>query len=380
MLLKIDEKLRTLRANSKITQKSLASYLGVSEQAVSRWESGTCYPDIELLPAIASFFSITTDELLGCDKSESEEERILVELDVLLKEGRVDNAISKARSALAVMPDSIPIVILLASNLFALGVSNISTDKEGAVPLLEECIELCKRIMNLKMDSESETTVRLLIVRALCALDRNNEAAGIAGEAPAVYSCREFLVPLTLAGEERLAYMKKAVGTVAQLANSTFIFCRGYGDNGGLQTEPDYRMKEKYLRRSIALYDAMYSALEDDFPKAKYGLFIYGWTYLKLAWVLLQLGEKEASERFLADAVEYVLIADRSEESRLENISVIGGIIDADLHCKGSREDYEGKGGAYVILHGYIENGYFDGLDEAVIEKARRLLKDAVNS
>lgn len=47
------------------TQEALAGALGVSSQAVSRWEASGGYPDMEMLPSIANYFNITIDELFG---------------------------------------------------------------------------------------------------------------------------------------------------------------------------------------------------------------------------------------------------------------------------------------------------------------------------
>ena len=53
------------RKEKGLTQEELASYLGVSKPAVSKWESGQSYPDILMLPVLASFFNTSVDELLG---------------------------------------------------------------------------------------------------------------------------------------------------------------------------------------------------------------------------------------------------------------------------------------------------------------------------
>lgn len=53
------------RKEKKITQDELANYLGVSKAAISKWETAQSYPDITLLPHIATYFNISIDELIG---------------------------------------------------------------------------------------------------------------------------------------------------------------------------------------------------------------------------------------------------------------------------------------------------------------------------
>lgn len=53
------------RKKKNITQEALAQKLGVTNQAVSKWESNQCCPDVMLLPRIADIFEITLDALFG---------------------------------------------------------------------------------------------------------------------------------------------------------------------------------------------------------------------------------------------------------------------------------------------------------------------------
>ena len=62
------EKLQKLRKQSGLTQQELGEILYVSRTAISKWESGRGYPNIESLREIAKFFGITVDELLSCDE------------------------------------------------------------------------------------------------------------------------------------------------------------------------------------------------------------------------------------------------------------------------------------------------------------------------
>lgn len=74
MEIKIGSKIKTLRKKLKITQEQLAENIGVSFQAVSKWENNIALPDITLVPVIAHYFGISTDELLSYDSTEKENE------------------------------------------------------------------------------------------------------------------------------------------------------------------------------------------------------------------------------------------------------------------------------------------------------------------
>ena len=63
--MKINEQIAALRKKKGVTQENLAQVLGVTNQSVSKWESGQCCPDIQLLPAIAKYFEVSIDELMG---------------------------------------------------------------------------------------------------------------------------------------------------------------------------------------------------------------------------------------------------------------------------------------------------------------------------
>lgn len=63
--IKINENIAFLRKQKGLTQEEIANALGVTNQAVSKWESAQCCPDIQLLPDIAKLFDVSVDELLG---------------------------------------------------------------------------------------------------------------------------------------------------------------------------------------------------------------------------------------------------------------------------------------------------------------------------
>ena len=70
----IGQKIKELRKRADLTQDRLADYLGVSPQAVSKWEVGSASPDLALIAPLCRVLGCTSDELLGIEATEDEEE------------------------------------------------------------------------------------------------------------------------------------------------------------------------------------------------------------------------------------------------------------------------------------------------------------------
>ena len=70
MDLLIGKKIKQMRRERDLTQEELAAHLGISFQSISKWERGDGYPDITMLPALANYFKVSIDELLGISELE----------------------------------------------------------------------------------------------------------------------------------------------------------------------------------------------------------------------------------------------------------------------------------------------------------------------
>ena len=67
------DKLRMLRAKYKLSQQDIGNIVGLTGQAVSRWENDITQPDNESLVKLAKYFDVTTDYLLGIEDTKNNE-------------------------------------------------------------------------------------------------------------------------------------------------------------------------------------------------------------------------------------------------------------------------------------------------------------------
>ncbi|MCQ2425422.1 MAG: helix-turn-helix domain-containing protein [Lachnospiraceae bacterium] len=142
MQINIGERIKELRKRDGRKQSDLADAIGVSNQAVSRWESGGSYPDMELIPSIAHYFNVSVDDLFGyCGERESAISRILAEADDSLKKNSDQTkCIEMLRAAADEYPAEPMILVTLARALYIQGRMNnkSSIDFDEPVVRIEE--------------------------------------------------------------------------------------------------------------------------------------------------------------------------------------------------------------------------------------------------
>lgn len=119
MKLYIGENLKRLRNEKNVTQDTLAEYLGVTYQAVSRWENGQAYPDIEFLPELARFFEVSLEELMGTESNKKRIQNAIYESWDLLGNGKRDEALAKLRELEKEFPNDWQIKMEICSTLVA---------------------------------------------------------------------------------------------------------------------------------------------------------------------------------------------------------------------------------------------------------------------
>jgi Predicted transcriptional regulators len=188
-MIAIGSNIKKYRKQRKITQEQLAEVLGVSDQAVSRWENGSTYPDIELLPTIALYFGVTLDEMMGMEaiKDESDIEDILNRRKELRNSGEVVKSYEMLREAVKRYPNNYELILALISDLqFA----NSEGDETWHKNLLE-AEGLINRVLDECADPEQCKKATIAKMWNCIFLERRDEAAAIAESLPSMDDCRE---------------------------------------------------------------------------------------------------------------------------------------------------------------------------------------------
>lgn len=179
------------RLKKGYTQEQLAYELGVSSQTVSRWETGTTYPDIVMIPIIAELFDTSIDNLMGYAKECSTEEREAFFAEV--KSIEFSEKILRHREMLQKYPNDTRLQFSLASLLYKLIRKRDNTDAEQELRLL------CYRILHSNLPDMQCGAKRLLAL--LSAKNGDVEdAMKYVNELPSIYCGREVMAEQILHG------------------------------------------------------------------------------------------------------------------------------------------------------------------------------------
>ena len=110
MINSIAEKIKSIRTDNGISQRELAKKLGLSNRAVSKWESGASVPELSLIMELADFFGISVDALLGYKVRDNSAAETAERIDSLQDAKKYDEAIAEAEKALKKFPNNFKIV------------------------------------------------------------------------------------------------------------------------------------------------------------------------------------------------------------------------------------------------------------------------------
>lgn len=211
MNLRIGENLKRLRREKDLTQEELAAHLGISFQAISKWERDESYPDITILPALSNYFKISIDELVGMEEIKRAEEYERINKQWL--ENRNNNLhkenVKLMKDALKFFPNDALLLVQLSSSLERLD----GTDAEK-MQYLRESISVQEQILRGE-DSEVRNATLYNICFAYWKIGEYEKAIKQAEKLPNFYKSRENALVYLLTGEEKREIAKSSLEPLA---------------------------------------------------------------------------------------------------------------------------------------------------------------------
>ncbi len=231
MQLKLHETIRQLRKRDNRTQEELAKELGITAQAVSRWESGSAYPDMEFIPAIANYFGVTIDRLFGyaCDRDNRIEELLArVQAYGLPYKNNgpwFDECVAMLREGLAEFPGNPKLTLALAKALSEAGWRRqgewLYYDEEGHMQhsydpgrknvYWTEAVKLCEGLLTEALMGETAAEATELLVMLYRNLGESARGIAAAQTMPTLRQCRELLLCAACDGTAESMYIGDAL-------------------------------------------------------------------------------------------------------------------------------------------------------------------------
>ena len=325
MQIKIGEKIRELRHRDGRTQEALAEALGVTAQAVSRWEANGGYPDMEMMPAIANYFGVTIDALFGYNNNrDAKINAIIAKVDAFGIKARsdddwVEECLAILREGLAEFPQNEQLLITLADTLSEAGWRRhkewLYYDEEGFIrhdydrhstnEYWTEAVKICEHLADHASDNGIVTRAISILVLLYRNFGNHERAVHYAQRMPSLKNSREALLATACDGKEEAKYIGHFLLKTAHAFSSQLV----YGLIANIR-HFDSDMPIEKIKGAIAIFDLI---CDDGNLGVYHGDLIK--LYLYLSRVQWERGYHDDAFRSLDEALKHARALEKLPEN-----------------------------------------------------------------
>ena len=322
MQLDLGQKIRELRRRDGRTQEALAEAIGVTSQAVSRWEANGGYPDMEMIPSIANYFGVSIDELFGYNNERSKKiDELAAKIDQMNFQNNgedinIDECISLARNALIEFPGNEKIMMCLASVLYNAGYVRhgeyhlsdddgydvLDVETHRTYPEWKEAISLYEKLLKTMENGEPRHRVIRELTQLYLNTGEHTRALEVIETAPDIYGAREILRAKAVDGKKRAEAYGAALLKIVRACSELMV-------SGVIANEKNISVAEKVqsLRGAIEIFNTICT-------DGNYGLHH---SYIARVYTLLSLylwldGKKDEAFMALDSALVHFNLYDES--------------------------------------------------------------------
>ena len=305
--------LRELRRKKGVTQEELANRLCITAQSVGKWERGEGYPDITLLPSIALYFGVTTDELLGVDRAKIDEAlaKYNDESNRLRHLGEVEKVIELWEEAHRHFPCEDEVKYHLMYALYM----RISINSDQLEEYSKRIIELGEYLLENSTDINRHNGAAQVLCLLSNQLGDSKSALKYANLVGSYYTTRDELLANVLSGEDAVRHCQTNICTLTDML---------VGNAQKMVYSAKYTPRDR-----IRVYEYCISLYKLLFSDGDFGFYATRLAdcYRELARAYAALDDEDGCVSALSDMTKYAVMYDTQSDfhhtslmvDRLEN-------------------------------------------------------------
>ena len=254
MNIKIGQKIKQLRQRDGRKQEDLANALGVSPQAISRWEASGGYPDMELIPAIANYFNISIDELFGYSKDRGDKLKAILSMadKAIGENGDMTECVEMLRAAIEEFPSEPKLYMNLGFALDLLGWKKYGarrftksdsdyvyedTEYNSQNEYWQEALRAYEKALTFEISAEDRDTMTQRLVFYYAKMGYGDKVKDLALKQNSIIACREILLTRATEAEERDKYQGEAI--ISLLTELKNVICNSVCSKISLFTQAE---------------------------------------------------------------------------------------------------------------------------------------------